>query len=101
MGAALKIRTDPTSRAQLQRLARQERSPRTAPRLLAIASALEGESQTEAARLAPLFCGPDPVQDSSVDWTLPALCGWLEGRFGKRRYDETYARMCLDMRHSG
>lgn len=128
MGAALQIRTDLASPAQLRRLARRERSPRTATRMLAIASALEGKSRAEAARLAgmerqalrdavvrcnaeglqglrdrpkpgrpaalteaeqamrlaALFRGPDPARDGGVDWTLPALCGRLEGRFGKR-----------------
>ena len=52
MGAALEIRTDLASPARLRALARRERSPRTATRLLAIASALEGKSRAEAARLA-------------------------------------------------
>ena len=52
MGAALEIRTDLASPDRLRALARRERSPRTAPRMLAIASALEGKSRAEAARLA-------------------------------------------------
>jgi predicted transcriptional regulator len=52
MGAALVIRTDLASPARLRALARRERSPRTATRMLAIASALEGKSRAEAARLA-------------------------------------------------
>jgi transposase len=52
MGAALEIRTDLASPAQLRRLARRERNPRTATRMLAIAGALEGKSRAEAARLA-------------------------------------------------
>ena len=52
MGAALEIRTDLASPDRLRALARRERSPRTATRMLAIASALEGKSRAEAARLA-------------------------------------------------
>lgn len=52
MGAALAIRTDLASPARLRALARRERNPRTATRMLAIASALEGKSRAEAARLA-------------------------------------------------
>ncbi len=51
MGGALEIRTDLASPARLRRLARRERSPRTASRMLAIAGALEGMSRAEAARL--------------------------------------------------
>jgi predicted transcriptional regulator len=52
MGAALSIRTDLASPARLRQLARRERTPRTATRMLAIAGALEGMSRAEAARLA-------------------------------------------------
>ena len=52
MGAALEIRADLASPARLRRLARRERDPRTATRMLAIAGALEGRSRAEAARLA-------------------------------------------------
>src|SRR5215213_10154446 len=52
MGAALAIRTDLASPARLRTLARRERTPRTATRMLAIANALEGMSRAEAARLA-------------------------------------------------
>ena len=52
VGAALAIRTDLASPTRLRVLARRERNPRTATRMLAIASALEGKSRAEAARLA-------------------------------------------------
>jgi predicted transcriptional regulator len=52
MGTGLEIRTDLASPARLRRLARRERNPRTATRMLAIASAPEGKSRAEAARLA-------------------------------------------------
>ena len=52
MGGALQIQTDRASPARLRALARRERNPRTATRMLAIASAPEGRSRAEAARLA-------------------------------------------------
>ncbi len=52
MGAALEIRTDLARPGWLRALARRERNPRMATRMLAIASALEGKSRAEAARLA-------------------------------------------------
>ncbi|ACL57901.1 hypothetical protein [Methylobacterium nodulans] len=51
MGAALMIRRDLVSSDDLRRLARRERNRRTATRMLAIANALEGLSQAEAAPL--------------------------------------------------
>ena len=137
MGAALEIRTDLASPPQLRRLARRERNPRTATRMLAIAGALEGRSRAEAARLAgmerqalrdavtrynaegleglrdrpkpgrpsalteaeqallldAIFRGPDRARDGCVDWTLPALCDWLERRFGKRLHPASPSRV--------
>jgi Transposase and inactivated derivatives len=137
MGAALEIRTDLASPGQLRRLARRERNPRTATRMLAIASALEGKSRAEAARLAgmerqalrdavlrfnaegleglrdrpkpgrpstlteaeqavlldTIFRGPDRARDGCVDWTLPTLCRWIEGRFGKRLHPASLSRV--------
>jgi transposase len=137
MGAALEIRTDLAGPAELRRLARRERDPRTATRMLAIANALEGMSRAEAARLAGMerqalrdavarynaeglgglrdrpkpgrppalteaeqaallnavFRGPDPARDGCVDWTLPALCRWIEGRFGKRLHPAGLSRI--------
>lgn len=52
MGAALENRTDLASPALLRRLARRERSPRAATRTLAIATAMEGLSPADVARLA-------------------------------------------------
>jgi len=137
MGAALEIRTDLASPAQLRALARRERNPRTATRMLAIASALEGRSRAEAAGLAgmerqalrdavvrynaegleglrdrpkpgrppsltdaeqavllaAIFRGPDRARDGCADWTLPTLCRWLEGRFGKRLHPASLSRV--------
>lgn len=137
MGAALEIRTDVASPARLRRLARRERNPRTATRMLAIAGALEGLSRAEAARLAgmerqalrdavtrynaegleglldrpkpgrppalseaeqavllnAIFLGPDRTRDGCADWTLPALCRWIEGRFGKRLHPASLSRV--------
>ncbi len=58
MGAALEIRSDLASPTRLRALARRERNPRTATRMLAIASELEGKSRAEAARLAGMELGP-------------------------------------------
>jgi transposase len=137
MGAALAIRTDLGGPAELRRLARRERSPRAATRMLAIANALEGMSRAEAARLAGMerqalrdavtrfnaeglaglrdrpkpgrppalteaeqalllnavFRGPDRARDGCADWTLPALCGWIERRFGKRLHPASLSRV--------
>jgi transposase len=137
MGAALAIRTDLASPARLRRLARRERNPRTATRMLAIAGALEGLSRAEAARLAgmerqalrdavtrynaegldglrdrrkpgrppvlteaeqavllnAIFRGPDRARDGCGDWTLPALCSWIEDRFGKRLHPASLSRI--------
>jgi putative transposase len=137
MGVALEIRTDLASPARLRAWARRERNPWTVTRMLAIASALEGASRAEAARLAgmerqalrdavlrynaegpeglrdrpkpgrppalteaekavllnTIFCGPDLARDGCVDWTLPALCRWIEGRFGKRLHPASLSRI--------
>jgi transposase len=137
VGAALSIRTDLASPARLRRLARRERNPRAATRMLAIAGALEGRSRAEAARLAgmerqalrdavlrfntegleglrdrpkpgrppalteaeqavlldAIFRGPDRARDGCADWTLPALCAWIEGRFGKRLHPASLSRV--------
>ena len=138
MGAALGIRPDVASPARLRRLARRERSPRTATRMLASAGALEGMSRAEAARLAGMerqalrdavirynaegvggglrdrpkpgrppalaeaeravlldavFHGPDRARDGCADWTLPLLCRWVEGRFGKRLHPASLSRV--------
>jgi transposase len=105
--------------------------------MLAIASALEGRSRAEAARLAgmerqalrdavvrynaeglqglrdrpkpgrrpgltepeqalllaAIFSGPDRVQYGCTDWTLPALCRWLEDRFDKRLHPASLSRI--------
>jgi transposase len=137
MGAALGIRTDVASPARLRRLARRERNPRRATRMLAIAGALEGMSRAEAARLAGMerqalrdavirynaegveglrdrpkpgrppalteaeqamllnavFHGPDRARDGCGDWTLPALCRWVEDRFDKRLHPASLSRV--------
>ena len=137
MGAALAIRTDLASPAWLRAQARRERNPRTATRMLAIASALEGQSRAEAARLAgmerqalrdavvrynaegleglrdrpkpgrrpalsepeqalllaAIFRGPDRARYGCTDWTLPALCRWIEDRFDKRLHPASLSRI--------
>jgi transposase len=137
MGAALEIRTDLAGPARLRALARRERSPRTATRMLAIAAALQGRSRAEAARLAGMerqalrdavvrynaeglaglrdrptpgrrpalaeaeqallldavFRGPERARYGCADWTLPALCRWIEDRFGKRLHPASLSRI--------
>lgn len=73
MGAALEIRTDLASPARLRRLARLERNPRTASRMLAIASALEGMSRAEAARLAGME--RQALRDAVVRYNAEGLDG--------------------------
>ncbi len=73
MGAALEIRTDLASPARLRRLARGERNPRTASRMLAIASALEGMSRAEAARLAGME--RQALRDAVVRYNAEGLDG--------------------------
>ena len=73
MGAALEIRTDLASPAGLRRLARRERNPRTATRMLAIAGALEGMSRAEAARLAGME--RQALRDAVVRYNAEGLAG--------------------------
>ena len=73
MGAALEIRTDLASPGRLRRLARGERNPRTASRMLAIASALEGMSRAEAARLAGME--RQALRDAVVRYNAGGLDG--------------------------
>ena len=73
VGAALTIRTDLASPARLRALARRERNPRTATRMLAIASALEGKSRAEAARLAGME--RQALRDAVVRYNAEGLEG--------------------------
>jgi len=73
MGGALEIRTDLASPARLRRLARRERNPRTASRMLAIAGALEGMSRAEAARLAGME--RQALRDAVVRYNAEGLDG--------------------------
>src|SRR3712207_4605754 len=51
-------------------------------------------SEPEQAMLPDaVFRGPDRARDGCVDWTLPALCGWLERRFGKRLHPASLSRV--------
>src|SRR5918995_6506681 len=47
----------------------------------------------QAVLLNTIFRGPDRARDGCVDWTLPALCRWLEGRFGKRLHPASLSRV--------
>ena len=41
-------------------------------------------SNERAILLNAVLHGPDRARDGCEDWTLPALCRWVEERFGKR-----------------
>jgi len=73
MGAALEIRTDLASPAELRRLSRRERSPRAAVRMLAIANAMEGMGRAEAARLAGME--RQALRDAAVRFNAEGLDG--------------------------
>src|SRR5919206_1531304 len=73
MGVALEIRSDLASPARLRRLARRERNPRAATRMLAIAGALEGLSRAEAARLAGME--RQALRDAVVRYNAEGLEG--------------------------
>jgi transposase len=72
MGVALTIRDDLTP-ATLRRRARHEPNRRAALRMLAIASALEGGSRAEAARLAGM--GRQALHDAVVRYNGEGLAG--------------------------
>ncbi len=72
MGAALPIRGDLTAEA-LRRHARGEPSRRAAPRMLAIANALESRSRAEAARLAGME--RQALRDAVVRYNVEGLAG--------------------------
>ena len=136
MAAALEIRRDLFSPVELRSRARRERNPRTTTRMLAIATALEGLTRAEAARLAgmerqalrdavvrynqeglaglrdrpkpgrpptltdgeqallraKILQKPGP-QDGCREWTLPALCRWIETRFNNRLHPASLSRI--------
>jgi transposase len=73
MGAALEIRTDLAGPAELRRLARRERNPRTAGRLLGVANALEGMTRAEASRLAGME--RQALRDAVVRYNAEGLDG--------------------------
>ena len=88
MGAGLEIRTDLASPAQLRALAPREQSPRTATRMLAIATALEGKSRAEAVRLAGIE--RQALRDAVVRYQAEGLGGlWPvhEDRYGQPYHD--------------
>jgi hypothetical protein len=40
-----------------------------------------------------ILCGPDIERDGGVEWTLPMLCRWIEGRFDKRLHPASLSRV--------
>jgi transposase len=47
----------------------------------------------QALLLATIFRGPDRTRYGCVDWTLPALCRWIENRFAKRLHPASLSRI--------
>jgi transposase len=47
----------------------------------------------QALLLAAIFSGPDRARYGCTDWTLPALCRWLEDRFDKRLHPASLSRI--------
>jgi transposase len=47
----------------------------------------------QAVLLAAVFRGPDRARYGCTDWTLPALCRWVEDRFGKRVHPASLSRI--------
>src|SRR5918992_1576965 len=103
MGAALSIRTDLASPARPPGMERQAlrdavlrfnteglEGPRDRPKP-GRPPALTGAEQ--AVLLDAVFRGPDRARDGCVDWTLPMLCRWIEGRFGKRLHPASLSRI--------
>ncbi len=93
MGAALEIRTDLASPAELRRLARREGNPRTATRMLAIANALEGMTRAEAARLAGME--RQALRDAVVRYNAEGLGGLYDRPTPGRRPALTEAEQAV------
>jgi transposase len=47
----------------------------------------------QALLLNAVFRGPDRARDGCVEWTLPALCRWIDDRFGKRLHPASLSRI--------
>ena len=47
----------------------------------------------QAVLLAAVFRGPGRTQYGCTDWTVPALCRWIEDRFGKRLHPASLSRI--------
>src|SRR5918993_3418712 len=106
MGAALEIRSDLASPAQPARLAGMERQALRDAVLRFNTEGLAGlrdrpkpgrppalTDAEQAVLLDAVFRGPDRARDGCVDWTLPALCDWIERRFGKRLHPASLSRV--------
>ena len=53
----------------------------------------------QAVLLAAVFRGPDRARYGCTDWTLPALCRWIEERFGKRLHPASLSRILRRLDH--
>jgi transposase len=47
----------------------------------------------QVALLAVIFRGPDRARERCAEWTPPALCRWIEGRFDKRLHPASLSRI--------
>ena len=47
----------------------------------------------QAVLVATVLRGPDLGRDGGAEWTLPMLCRWIEGRFGKRLHPASLSRV--------
>ena len=57
------------------------------------AEALAVRKAEQALLLAAIFRGPERARYGCTDWTLPALCRWLEDRFDKRLHPASLSRI--------
>src|ERR687898_1161478 len=82
MGRALPIREDVATAWELRRLAKKEPRRRTAQRMLAIATALEGMSRADAARAAGIE--RPALRDAVLRFNAEGLAGLVDRPYGRR-----------------
>ena len=94
------------SRAEAARLAGMERQALRDAVMRYNAEGLEGlrdrskpgrpsalSEPEQAVLVATILRGPDLERDGGAEWTLPMLCRWIEGRFGKRLHPASLSRV--------
>jgi transposase len=82
MGRALPIREDVATAWELRRLAKKEPRRRTAQRMLAIATALEGMSRADAARAVGIE--RQSLRDAVIRFNAEGLAGLVDRPHGHR-----------------